>query len=59
TWPPLPVQYREAMEGGESPRLDFDLDVLSALAEASGAHLDEDETRTKLASLYADILELL
>ncbi|MDK2464286.1 MAG: hypothetical protein QI223_05900 [Candidatus Korarchaeota archaeon] len=59
TWPPLPVQYREAMEGGESPRLDFDLDVLSALAEASGAHLDEDETRTELASLYAEILELL
>lgn len=59
TWPPLPEQYREARRGGDSPRLDFDLDVLSALAEASGGRLDEDETRTELTSLYAEILELL
>ncbi len=58
TWPPLPEQYREAGRG-EAERLEYDLDVLRALAAASGTHLDEEEARARLKPLYSEILEVL
>ncbi len=58
TWPPLPEQYREAGRG-EGKRPEYDLDVLRALAAASGTHLDEVEARARLKPLYSEILEVL
>jgi len=58
TWPPLPEQYRESASGG-GQRLSYDLEILRALAGASGFSIDRAKAAAGLRSLYLGLLELL
>ena len=59
SWPPLPEQFKRAVEGNYSPRLNYDLDVFGAIARAQGTDLSCREAESALLEFYSDMLELL
>ncbi|MBD3230902.1 MAG: hypothetical protein GF329_22175 [Candidatus Lokiarchaeota archaeon] len=56
-WEPLPNQYQSVLDRSNNTRLNFDMDILRALAKIYNNNpFDDKEIKAKLLNLYRDLL---
>ena len=58
-WESLPNQYEDALNGIDMTRLEYDLDILKALASSYNLPFKREIITTMLLAIYREILEII
>ena len=59
TWDSLPVQYKNVIDGTDLTRLEYDFDVLNALARSYNQEVHVDDVAKQLLSIYSKLMEIV